>query len=88
MMKATSSRCLISPHLAMMCHPVPRHFLPRPQLLTRLYAFKGGVLTTTPGIDRPRMFDLRRRAAVRWDTRFAALLERLTPIIDGAVFLL
>lgn len=36
MTKATSSPILIAPHLAVMGHPVPRHFLLRPQLLTRL----------------------------------------------------
>jgi hypothetical protein len=33
------------------------------------------------------VFDPRRGVAARWDARLAALLERLTAIIDGAVFL-
>ena len=69
------------------CLPMPDQFLLRPQLLTYNCAFSRRGLTTAPGTDRPRMFDPRGRAAVRWDTRLTALLERLTPIIDGAVFL-
>jgi hypothetical protein len=55
MMKATSSLFHISRYLAMMCHPAPRHFLLRPQLLTRLSLLKGRALTTAPGPDRPRV---------------------------------
>ena len=47
---------------------------------------KGGVLTTALGIDRPPVFDPRKRATEPWDTRLAALVERLTPIHDGAAF--
>ena len=72
------------------CPDVPagaRPFLPEvatPHTPVSLPA--GGVLTTALGIDRPLVLDPRRRAAEHWDTRLAALHERLTPIHDGAAF--
>lgn len=49
---------------------------------------KGVAFTAASSTDLPLVCDPRRRAAARWDTRFAALLQRLTPINDGAASLL
>jgi hypothetical protein len=66
------------------CLPAPRHFLLRPQRLTcTLSLLKGEALTTAPGTERPRMCARCRRAAARWDTRLAALLDRLTRSLTG-----
>jgi hypothetical protein len=44
------------PPPVMACLPAPRHFLLRPQRLTRLSVLlKGEALTTAPGTDRPRV---------------------------------
>ena len=68
--------------------PGPRHFLLRPQRLTRLFSLlKGEAFTTAPGTDRPLVCARCRRGAACRDTRLAALLERPTAMMDGAVFL-
>ena len=45
------------------------------------------MLTTAPDTDRPPVFDHRRLVAERRGTRLAAVLERLTSVIDGAASL-
>jgi hypothetical protein len=79
------------PDLAPSGHAVPPGARPFPPEVATPHAplsfLKGGALTTAPGPDRPRVCARCRRAAVRRDTRLAARLDRLTPIIDGAVFL-
>ena len=77
------------PHHA--CPDVPPGAPPFPPEAATPHAhlglLKGEALTTAPGTERPRVCARCRRAAARRDTRLAALLERPTAMMDGAVFL-